>query len=254
MSTTRHDEHCLSMQDMRDYATGNLPLAEQQRVDRHLSTCQLCAAAVAAYAQLADEDGLAEDMTAMASQINNMTYTSNTPRRIGFNEVAASLLLLLGCFAAWQYWAHTAPERLFASHFAPPQGEAALALRSEAAAPLSEAAAEGLAAWEGGRFAESIPHFERQLEQAPDNDEAAFYLAVAYLSEGQAADAIDLLQKLRLQSAPHRESATWYLAMAHTKAGDTAAAQELLTVLLEESSEGSRYAKKAESLLSRLSE
>jgi hypothetical protein len=81
-----------------------------------------------------------------------------------------------------------------------------------------------------GRYAEAARALDVVAHDFPDTPEAAFYLGVARLLSGDAADAREPLERAR-SAQTLGDAARWYGAVAAEQAGDAAAADVLLKAL-----------------------
>ena len=94
-------------------------------------------------------------------------------------------------------------------------------------------------------------HFIKTLESnnytKPDYN---FYLANAYLAEGNTTQSIALLQSyLNQQNMPYHNEATWYLALAYLKQGATKKAKKYLEKVVASKTE---YTANAADLISKM--
>lgn len=134
---------------------------------------------------------------------------------------AAVLALLIG--AAWWALLPPANERLFAQHF-----EADPGLPVEMGATDDPVFAEAMVSYKEGRYADARTRWEQALHQHPGNDTLQYYAGSAALAGGDAEAAIaHLLPVANDEATVFRDRARWYLFLAYVRTGRAAEAKAL---------------------------
>lgn len=161
--------------------------------------------------------------------------------------VAILVLILLGI--AWLVWKgqEESPERLYAAYFEPYQNVLVPTVR-DAGVPLD--VLEAFQAYEDGNYETALLAFN-QLPVEVQKPDYELYEALSLMQTNRVGEAIRLLQVLKNNSdSQFREHAQWYLALAYLKQGNTPKARQFLEGLVENKS--AIFEKKARELLSKL--
>lgn len=134
---------------------------------------------------------------------------------------AAVAVLIAG--AIW--WSIRPPhhERLFTEHFAADPG-LPVAMGTTAVPVFADA----MVSYKEGRYAEARAKWSPLLQDEPMNDTLRYYMASAWLAEGDAAAAIPMLKSVSEEEAStFRVKAKWYLFLAYVRNGRTGDAMAL---------------------------
>lgn len=120
----------------------------------------------------------------------------------------------------------SANERLFADHYTADPG---LPVTMGSTADL--VFADAMVSYKEGHFAEARAKWSTLLQQEPMNDTLRYYMASAWLAEGDARAAIPMLEGLANESASmFHARANWFLLLAYVRSGEIAKAR---TIALE---------------------
>lgn len=87
---------------------------------------------------------------------------------------------------------------------------------------------QALIPYQQGDFQIALPYLRQLLGTDPDNVQLKLNLASALIAEAQTPEAISLLQTITNQSA---DAAEWYLALAYLQDGQLSQAKELLQAI-----------------------
>lgn len=81
---------------------------------------------------------------------------------------------------------------------------------------------EGIEFYENGEYLKAVVNWESIIEEndGEGNYLTYFYIGMALLENGNAADAIPYLQKVLISDNDYRQQAEWYLVMAYLKTGE----------------------------------
>jgi Tetratricopeptide repeat len=123
------------------------------------------------------------------------------------------------------WWMTRAPltARLYAENFTPDPG-----LPVTMGTGSHTAFADAMVAYKLGDHAEARAKWRPLLAMEPGNDTLRYYLASAWLSENNTAQAIPLLEELVQEPASiFNKRAQWYLLLAYLHDGETAKAQAI---------------------------
>lgn len=132
---------------------------------------------------------------------------------------AAVLLLLLAGYLLMP--SKNAPEQLAMNYFEPYPMSNVRGETDEAQSLMDKA----LTPYQEGNFEEALPYLQQLQQAKPDNDQLKLNLASGLIAEKQFQEAIDLLQSISFQSA---DAAEWYLALAYLLNGQEDSAKSLL--------------------------
>lgn len=110
----------------------------------------------------------------------------------------------------------SANERLFAEHFTADPG-----LPVAMSATDEPAFADAMVSYKEGHYAEARAKWSPLLQQEPMNDTLRFYIASAWLAEGDASTATPLFEGIaRDPSSAFSGKASWFLFLAQIKNGE----------------------------------
>jgi FimV-like protein len=147
-------------------------------------------------------------------------WKHSLPRKL-FPLVAAATTVagIAALYLAWKYWprAHDHFAENFETYTASAAGQASPAMESYSA----------------GRYDESALLFEGYLKEDSPDPVPAFFAGVSYLSQDtpNATKAISHLRLAALQDGDLQEEAEWYLALAYFEGNDEAKARNILQVI-----------------------
>ena len=115
----------------------------------------------------------------------------------------------------------SANERLFAEHFiADPGLPVAMSSTDD---PIF---ADAMVSYKEGHYAQARAKWSPLLQKEPMNDTLRYYIASAWLAEGDAIAAIPLLEGMVDDpSSALRAKARWFLLLAYVRAGESAKAK-----------------------------
>ena len=215
------------------YLREELDEADRYRIENHLLDCPLCSDAVEGYANLHnfEEDGQLDTLQQAfptASPPLEVVKKPTVTRRRLFPAVAAAASVLLLISAIWLYWQSGTSERLYQAYHESFLPENLAAIRSVEENTNTNAFKEGLEAYQQGAYLQSIPLLEDHLMAHSEDVQATLLLGLAYLENGQALEAAEKLEIVRLNSTDYYEDASWYASLAHIKAGQLEEAREIL--------------------------
>ncbi|HRK80175.1 MAG TPA: hypothetical protein PLZ12_01950 [Saprospiraceae bacterium] len=241
---------CLSAEELQHYSDGRADEVLRFRVEEHILDCPLCEAALEGYASKGNpgQEQVQQELEQLKMRI--METREETPvnvRPIWFNRLAAAVVVLIACTAAWMYWNHSADERLFASAFQPDEA-GVIILRGEEDAPPEQALAMQL--YQSGSAEEALPHFKNYLSDRPDDFMTTLAAGIAAIEAEQTAQAVEWLEAVRFNDPALYGEATWYLALAQWQQGNKAECTELMRELA--TAKDPAWAEKAATFLEKL--
>lgn len=139
------------------------------------------------------------------------------------------------------------PEELYQSYFEVYPNVAAPIVRSESPKNSLE---QAMAIYEQKDYKGAIDKLQKIKVETKDKEAVGFYLAMAYLANGNTNQAIEKFQKLQQQSlATYQDQTTWYLALAFLSNKEL---EKSKTQLIKLSKKDSFYKNKATKLLKSL--
>lgn len=152
-------------------------------------------------------------------------------------RVAASVSVLAVC--AYLFWPRPEdPQRLFAQYFEPYPNVIMPTVRGDVDTTLLERAYR---AYDHGKFDDAIDFFRR----AGQDDAAVYlYLGNSYLATGDAENAIPLFEKVISEYDAFDDQAAWYLALGYLKNGNKGEAVKIFARISEGRSSHAASAKK----------
>ena len=239
---------CLTRQELMQYLRGDLGGQQQHDIENHLLDCPLCSAAVEGMAQSQNMEEVEEEL----ESIHNRAYASRAPRlrkMAWINRAAAVGMLLLLAYAGFRYWATSLPERLFAEYFQPLDNQY-ITLRSAGEPPVNPELKTALDFYTAADFTASLPHFQNYLSTNPDDGQAALLAANACLHSGAPQQAEAYLLPLESKDRQWNGQVKWYLALAYLKQGQQQSTRQLLQAIRGD--EYSEYREAAAALMKQL--
>ncbi|MEN0003642.1 MAG: tetratricopeptide repeat protein [Bacteroidota bacterium] len=164
-------------------------------------------------------------------------------RRLNWRPLAAAAsVALVAAVAYWAFFAQPNYEQLYATNFEP------YAVNfNNRATDSTEETLQIQTFYSQQNYTAALPGLERLAQAEPQRTRVQLALAITYLAEGQAEQA---LGALNLVEDPLLEDVVaWYQALAHIRLGEKAAAKEVLQQL---ASTTGNYQAKASILLEEL--
>lgn len=164
-------------------------------------------------------------MRRIMGELAKEAITENKARTGGAGNMlkyaAAVAVILIG--ALWWMNRPVANERLFAEYFvADPGLPVAMGITDD------PGFADAMVSYKEGHYAEARTKWEPMLHREPANDTLRYYMACAWLAEGDAKAALPLFDALSQEpGSAFREKAEWYLFLALLRSGDIGRAQAL---------------------------
>jgi hypothetical protein len=211
------------------------------RVRAHVEQCALCAALLDVVAASDPTD-----LEAGRIEARVLAPVRLSARRRIFAAAAAVVVAIGGASIAWRAQPHVpqpVPETrtpvatsgpVYQLPLDKPVTELppeSLTLRSGSADPYAAALEEALAPYDRDDYRAAIAVLAPLAARYPDKPHPAYYLGLSRLLDGDAAGAVDDLQKARRLASPGSSlssQAAWYLAVALERSGRPATAAEPL--------------------------
>lgn len=139
----------------------------------------------------------------------------------------AAMVALILAAAVWWLALPSNNEQLFAEHFRPDPGmPVTMGVTSD------RAFADAMVSYKEGEYAKARGAWMSMLREGPGNDTLQYYIASAWLAEGNAAEAAPLLEQLAAKDgSAFRDRARWYLFLAYIRTGKSV---EALAMPLED--------------------
>ncbi len=103
-------------------------------------------------------------------------------------------------------------------------------------------------AYKNGNYKEAIPHLEKMMKEAPDNDKLKLYLGNSYINTDNIDGAIQQFENIKKESK-YYDDRLWFVALCYLKLEQTQQASQILKTL---TSRNSIYNQKARKLLNQL--
>ena len=155
--------------------------------------------------------------------------------------IAASVLLLVSL--AW--WMLGDRSNLLNQHYAHYDSNASVRTLGNTSATAEDAFAIAMEAYDLEDYSQAIDDLEEYIATYPNDGRAVFFLGLSYLGNGQAEDALPLLDQARINAALG-DAPDFYWALAAKSLGQTEAANTTLYALSEG---GGLFAQRAKALL-----
>lgn len=231
-----HKSQCLNPKEVKDYLNRNLDEGKQHRIENHLLDCTLCNDAVEGFAQNnnAIDDPQLTDLKNHFAQFEEAYHQEQPSQRQIIRAIASmAAISLLLITAIWLYRDANQSERLFYSQYETYEPAILSNTRSaETENTVNVIFEAATTAYQAKQYEESIPLFEKQLEQNPEHLLATLLLGSALLETGQSARALDHFETVRLNSDLYYEDATWYAILAAVRLENYPEANALIEDLL----------------------
>ena len=231
------EHRCLTKAEIHSYLNGSLQGDERHRVENHLLDCPFCDEAV---------EGLALQKQAKAPRLRAL--------RTPLSRIAATLALIVIPALGLLVWKSTEHSRLYQAYFESYDSDLGMGFRnsdnSTTGTEMDATILEALEAYEEGYFAESIPSFEKYLEEAGENSVIRFYIGMASLEAKEFDKAIRNFEIARTADQMYQEEANWYLALSLIHEKKVPEAKKILSDLATRPT--GRYYEKAKELVSKL--
>lgn len=221
---------CLSFDSFAAYASGRGTAAERREIEEHLAACLFCSEAMDGMEAVADPETAGRTVSELKLRARASRQSRAPGRRRG--RVLALGLAALVPVAAVVLLAvlprETGTKSLFDSYFEPYPNTIPLFRGREQAGWLENAMAE----YDAGDYRSSRVMLETLLAREPENPTAHFYAGVASLALNDTRSALSHLREAALSRGSDWElQAAWYAALCHVRRGDTADALALLDTL-----------------------
>jgi tetratricopeptide (TPR) repeat protein len=159
--------------------------------------------------------------------------------------VAASIVLLIA-LSLWQVISLDSPQKLFADNYQPYAPD--ISTRSDYTS--NDKLQLFCLLYQEGDYKQSFELLQTYLASHPDNQTASFYLSLNAIELTKYKLAISELNKIQNDAtSPYNLHARWYLAMAYLKDGNTSEARKYLTFIMKDDN---YYSKKASRILKKL--
>ncbi len=120
---------------------------------------------------------------------------------------------------------------------------------TEANKPLSERLAAAQVLYQNHNYFLAAERLAEVVRDFPESIEAHLYLGISQLRNGQPAEGIESLQRVLELNRKHA-AAQWYIAQAYLVQGDSVAAQSWLTMLADQ--HDPKYGQNAHALLKKI--
>ncbi len=135
----------------------------------------------------------------------------------------AAVIAVLAAAGIWWSLRPTLNERLFTEHFSADPG-----LPVVMGATDDPAFADAMISYKEGRYADARAKWAPLLRAAPENDTLRYYMASAWLAEGDVREALPLLNGLAMESTSvFHDKARWFLFLACVRLGETEKARSM---------------------------
>jgi tetratricopeptide (TPR) repeat protein len=242
------------MDIIENYLAGKLPAEDRKEVEDRLLTDREFAQRVEIFKTLphilseASHD-FRNELEGLYQEYHQQDGRSVTRSRRTF-VMAASIALLVSItgILIWLLPGSLTPQEIYATHFTVPADN--ITVRNEQ--DISLALQSAMEAYNDQSYPEALAKFETLLQNDPANVPVLFYSGVSYLILEETEKAMQNLQKVtQTDNTTYKLTATWYLGLAYLQQGNTAEAREVFSSLKES---GSSYAKRAATILQQLEE
>lgn len=158
---------------------------------------------------------------------------SFTQRMRPFLAVAAILLLVVGAY--FVLFNQPTPEQLFAKHFTPYDNTLTVRGVDDTTA-IAHAETDAMKYYENQDFGRAALTFDQLIQLNPaDQTTYRFYAGIARLANQQPKESIQYLQPVADSDNPYQEQAQWYIALAYLKDNDHQSAKKLLGKIANQS-------------------
>ncbi|MGD1848721.1 MAG: tetratricopeptide repeat protein [Salibacteraceae bacterium] len=236
------------------YLAGTLSAEERQEFEQELRTNadlrQALALEKESRALLGDAPRMElRELVAQVGKAYHQEHLSTKPRyRWWWQAAVVAVLVGVAVVIGWLSQNPSSNEALFAAYYEP---YPAYITQRSADSAQTDPVKIGLALYEKGDYAAA----KKQLEQvagAP-GQQAIFYRGICALELGESTAAVPLFEQVIADADNfYVEQATWYLALAYLQEGQVEAAKQQLKKILESPNHANRV--QAEALLEQLSE
>lgn len=198
------------------------------------------------YQQIYSQDS--QDFRDVLQEVGQAYRQKHKPRKNYWLIAASVSVLALMATAYFLFLSPAAqPDDLYAQHFSLPPDN--LTIRGDDNQQLLN---EAMALYNDQQFAQALQHFEAWEAQHADSIPVIFYSAISHMAMGEMQPAIEKLQLIMLDRTANNAytaASRWYLALAYLQDGEKIKAEDLLKDLAGGSSS---YAPKAGNLLEQL--
>lgn len=242
---------CLSSEEIKHYVKGEITGDLRFKIENHLLDCPLCAEAIEGLSQSeAEIDPVMDDLFESIDQRLQQGSSQSQTKQwwLTFNRIAASLVLVLVCGAAFLFFQHNQKHDAYQAYF---QGQNEnLATRSIGTEDFPKALEEGRLFFEKEEFERSSAFFESYLELNPESSIAAFYAGLSAVKTGALGKAESWFKTVRMNNENLYEVATWQLIGVYISQRNMDKAKGLLEDLVK--ADNGIYTEKAKQVLQSL--
>lgn len=148
--------------------------------------------------------------------------------------IAAVLVLAVGAYFIFSEQTKD-PQQLFAQNFSPYANT--LTVRGMAdTSTIAKTETEAMQYYQNQQYPQAAATFNQLAQMNPkDQNTYDFYAGISLLANLQATDALQKLQTVAGNNNPYQEQAQWYMALAYLQNKDTNKAKELLQQMAAQS-------------------
>ena len=198
---------------------GDTPLAEELRRRRDLQRA----------IGMHDATGMKAELRALEARLDDapakVVPLRRNRLRLWLAAASVALLVLAGGWLFRQFNTATTPAELYATYYTPYPNALAPVVRGEDDLSPRERA---MAAYEVGDYSGAAA----QLAALPDaNLDSQFYQAISLMGSDRTGEAIQLLERLGAERFAYQQQAQWYLALAYLRAEQVTGARTALEKL-----------------------
>lgn len=238
----------------QEMMAGKYPENIPEHLSVHLANCQDCEKEVREFYHLiADEPEVRRAISEAEGSEDNRSYRSFSRARIASGltssywriAVAAAVILILALIAVTIYQnRQVSPDKLFAQYYEPYED-----VVTAKSSPDEKILLNGLLHYNYADYDTAIALFISGLQSDPDNEDLRFYLGSSSLAQGSYQDAIQHFSLLREKTRKYYHPAGWYLALAYLGNDQADEAVKMFELIRDE---GGFYSGNAERILNKL--
>ena len=238
---------CLTEDEIFRYVFHEIPEEERFRIEKHLTSCDLCHEAVEGADKFGSEIELRKQVDRVREDIRkkyrHLPESKRSPRLIYYS--AAALILI--AFSGIGYWMTRDTNKQLADAYITPYSNMIPLSRGANKRTLIE---EAMTYYEAENYSKAERALDQFLKERPDDLTAHLYCGISALLSGDAPEALIHLEKASGSAdARIKDAAQWYEALAYLKLGKARAAAELLKNIADK---GGFFSESAQSILSQI--